>query len=119
MQVLPIYGVYRKPGYRHILIQPHPANRFSYAKAGFLSSYGQINSGWELKDGEITMHVTIPANTMATIILPGAKQAGVMESGRALGEGFKQVKQEGNDLSLETGSGDYTFTYKTDMTASK
>jgi alpha-L-rhamnosidase len=60
-------------GYKHIIIQPHPDKRLSYAKASYESSYGKIVSGWEIKGDSTVLNVTIPANTSATIILPGTK----------------------------------------------
>lgn len=74
-----------EPGYKHIIIQPHADKRLSYAKASYESGYGKIASGWEIKDGNVVVNVTIPANTTATVILPGTTK--------------------------EVGSGTYSFTY--------
>lgn len=74
-----------EPGYKHIIIQPHPDKRLAYAKASYESVYGKITSGWEIKGDSTVVNVTIPANTTATIILPGAKH--------------------------EVGSGTYTFSF--------
>ena len=35
------------PGYKHIIIQPHPTKKLTYSRASFESSYGTIASGWE------------------------------------------------------------------------
>ena len=58
------------PGYKHIIIQPHPTKKLTYSKASFESSYGTVASGWERKGTKIIVSVKIPANTVATIILP-------------------------------------------------
>jgi alpha-L-rhamnosidase len=100
-----------EPGYKHILIQPQPDKKFTYAKAGFESSYGQIAAGWEMKDGKLIIKVKVPANTMATITLPGAQTDKVTESGIAVGTAFKNVKQDKNNVVIEAGSGEYRFEY--------
>jgi alpha-L-rhamnosidase len=99
------------PGYKHILIQPQPNKQLTYAKASFESSYGTIASGWEMKDGKLVVTIKVPANTTATIVLPSAQAASVTEGGTALSPAFKNVKQDKNNLVIETGSGDYSFEY--------
>jgi len=99
------------PGYKHILVQPQPDKKLTYAKASFESSYGQIASGWEMKDGKLLVKVKVPANTTATIILPEAQTNKVTEGGIPVGTAFKNVKQDKNNLVIEAGSGDYSFEY--------
>jgi alpha-L-rhamnosidase len=99
------------PGYKHIIIQPHPSQKLTYSKASFESSYGTIASGWERKDGKIIVKVKIPANTTATILLPAAGQNKVTENGKVLSENpyLKNIKFSDNKLSLQMGSGEYSF----------
>lgn len=98
-------------GYKNIIIQPHPTNKLTYSSASFESSYGTIASGWERKDGKVIIKVKVPANTSATIILPVTNQDKVTESGKALSLNiyFKDIKTSDNKLTLQAGSGDYTF----------
>ena len=98
-------------GYKHILIQPQPDKKLTYARASFESSYGQIASGWEMKDGKMMVKVKVPANTTATIVLPMAESDKVMESGVSLANAFKNVKQDKNNVLIEAGSGEYSFEY--------
>ena len=99
------------PGYKHILIQPQKDKRLSFAKAGFESSYGKIASGWQTKDGKIIITVSIPPNTTATIKLPAAAIETITESGTAVATVFKNIKQDGKNVLIETGSGNYVFEY--------
>ncbi len=98
-------------GYKHIIIQPHPTTRLAYSKASFESPYGTIASGWEIKDGKVIINVKIPANTTATIILPATNPEKVTENGKALSQNLflKEVKMVNNKLTMQAGSGDYTF----------
>jgi len=100
-----------EPGYKHILIQPQPDKKLTYAKASFESSYGQIASGWEMKDGKILLKVKIPANTRATIMLPFASADKVTETGIPISTVFKDAKQDKGNVVIDAGSGDYSFEY--------
>jgi alpha-L-rhamnosidase len=99
------------PGYKHIVIQPHPTQKLEYSKASFESSYGTISSGWEKKDGKVIVKVSIPVNTIATIILPATTQEKVTESGKPLSQNvyLKDIKAADKNLSMQAGSGDYVF----------
>ena len=99
------------PGYKNIIVQPHPSKKLTFSRASFESSYGTIVSGWERKEGKILIKVTIPANTSATIILPAGNQDKVTEGGKALSLNtyLKDIKGTNNKLTLHTGSGDYNF----------
>ena len=99
------------PGYKHIIIQPHPSEKLTYSRASFESSYGTIASGWERKNGKVIIKVRVPANTSATIILPVMNKDKVTESGKALSLNIylKDIKTFDNKLTLQAGSGDYTF----------
>jgi alpha-L-rhamnosidase len=99
------------PGYKHIVIQPHPTQKLEYSKASFESSYGTISSGWEKKDGKVIVKVSIPVNTTATIILPATTQEKVTESGNPLSQNayLKDIKEADQNIMMQTGSGEYSF----------
>ena len=99
------------PGYKHIIIQPHPTKKLAYSRASFESSYGTIASGWERKDGKIIVKVRIPINTTATIILPAVSQDKVTEGGKALSQNIylKDITLADNKITMEAGSGEYAF----------
>lgn len=103
-----------RPGYKHCLIAPHPGGNLSSAKASFESQYGTITSDWKISEGSLTLTLDIPANTYATITLPGARESEIKESGKTLvnGMGINQIQQlQNNAVQISTGSGKYTFVY--------
>ena len=105
-----------KPGYKEILIQPHTTKNLSYAKASFESSYGTIASGWTRKDGKIIVHVIIPANTKATVMLQVDGPAKVTENGHSLlqvdsNSFIIEETKEGKAIGLKRGSGEYSFEF--------
>ena len=60
------------PGFRHIILAPVPDRRMGRVKACFRSPYGPIRSAWNYDDaGKWTWTFTIPANTTATVTVPG------------------------------------------------
>jgi hypothetical protein len=73
------------PGFKHIIIKPAIVGDLSWVKAHHDSPYGRIVSEWKRDGKNLTMDVTIPANTMATIFVPG-------EAPRQVGPGRHQFK---------------------------
>jgi alpha-L-rhamnosidase len=102
------------PGYKHILIQPRPGGGFTSVKASHQTPYGKVSAAWTLNETAFELAVEVPANTRATVRLPGAQLASVTEGGKALavGSGVAAQKQEGSVVALEVGSGQYRFAYR-------
>jgi alpha-L-rhamnosidase len=100
-----------EPGYRHVLVQPHPGGGFTRVRASHDSMYGRVTSAWETKDGRFELAVEVPTNTRATVRLPKAAVASVTEGGRplAVGDGITSFRQDGDDAVVEIGSGQYHF----------
>ena len=60
------------PGFKHIILAPEPDKRMGHVKACFRSPYGPITSAWSYDAaGKWTWTFTIPANTTATVKIPG------------------------------------------------
>ncbi len=62
------------------------------------------------KDG-LHLNITIPANTTATVYIPDADPAKLMEgkTAAAKAEGVKFLRTEGGSAVYEVGSGSYAF----------
>jgi alpha-L-rhamnosidase len=75
--------------------------------------YGVTASAWELVDGQLRLDATVPPNAHATVRLPHATLAQVTEGGVALrvGNGVTRALQEGEDVIVDVGSGQYRFAY--------
>jgi alpha-L-rhamnosidase len=101
------------PGYKHLLIQPHPSKKLSFSKAIFESSYGTVASGWERKGTKIIASVKIPANTFATIKLPVKSASDVTANGSNISDNknFSDIRSENIGLLFNAGSGEYIFEY--------
>ena len=60
----------RVNGENRFIIAPKPGGNFTYARAGYNSVYGTVESSWEKLGCNYTFTIQIPGNTTATIILP-------------------------------------------------
>lgn len=101
------------PGYKRISVHPLPRGGLSYARALLETVYGTVESAWEISEDQFTVTVEIPANTNASVTLPGAAGEEVLESGEQLtaANGISGIGRSGSDLTVQLGSGRYTFTY--------
>ncbi len=99
------------PGYKSFLIKPAIVGDLTWVKASHDSQYGTIRSGWKRDAGKLTMDVTIPPNTTATVFVPAKDAACVTESGKpaAEAEGVKFLRMENNAAVYAVGSGSYQF----------
>ncbi len=61
-----------RPGFKHIVLAPIPDRRVGKVNAEFKSPYGPVRSAWNYgADGKWTWTFTVPANTTATVKVPG------------------------------------------------
>ncbi|MQY57172.1 Bacterial alpha-L-rhamnosidase [bacterium] len=99
------------PGYKRIIIRPHPGGGLEYAKAEYNSIHGKIVSGWKLENDQLTMSITIPANTTAVIYVPAEDASQVTESGNPAtdSEGVRFLRMEKDRVVFEVASGTYVF----------
>jgi alpha-L-rhamnosidase len=77
--------------------------------------YGKVSAAWTLSGNTFTYKITVPANTTATVILPGIAAAdAVLAGGKPLKEtpSIGNVTTKGKDLQLVAGSGTYEFSYR-------
>jgi hypothetical protein len=79
----------------------------TFARGSFQSPYGVIKSEWKKENGAFVLNVSIPANTKATVFLPGPGSGNVLEGGTPVGNrpGFRMKDK----TTVEVGSGEYRF----------
>ena len=60
---------------------------------------------------KLTLNVTIPANTTATVLLPAKSAEAITESGKPLAKapGVKFLRMDGDRAVLEVEAGSYQF----------
>ena len=89
------------PGFKRIIIKPQPVGDLQWAKASYDSVRGKIVSEWKRDGGKFTLKVTIPANTTATVFVPGKAATGSSES--------KRLREEEGRAVFGVGSGEWSF----------
>jgi alpha-L-rhamnosidase len=93
--------------FRNIEIRPQPVGEVTSAKATYMSPYGLISSDWKKRGNIFELATSIPANAVATIILPANRTSHITESGKILVE--KNIKYENGNAVIKIGSGKYRF----------
>jgi alpha-L-rhamnosidase len=100
-----------QPGFKHFSIHPGIVDSVDWVKCHYDSPHGRIASNWKRDGDKLTMEVTVPPNTTATVFVPAKDAAGVTESGKPAGEaeGVKFLRMENNAAVYAVGSGTYQF----------
>jgi len=104
------------PGFRHVTIAPQPGGGLTSARATYRSRYGQFVSGWKLDAaGQMSLDVTVPGNTTATVEIPTASRWSVTEGAKpaAGADGVTFVRMAGGKAVFTVGSGTYRFAVDT------
>lgn len=100
-----------RPGFKHILMKPHPVGDLKFVKATHRSPYGQISSEWKRAGNRFDWQIAVPPNTTATVCVPAAGLEMVTEGrGTALkARGVKSFRYENGAAVFEVESGTYHF----------
>ena len=99
------------PGFKKIIIKPAIVGDLTWVKCRYDSIHGTIGSNWKREGDKLTMAVTIPINTTATVHVPAEDAAAVTEGGNTIdkAKGVKFLRMENNAAVYEIGSGSYRF----------
>jgi alpha-L-rhamnosidase len=98
------------PGFKSIVIKPHPGGEMNQVKAAHRSPYGKISSSWEIREGKFFLTVHIPVNVTAAVYVPSTAES--LEINGEAAEGPEKVTAGGTGyhyLKVKKGSGRYTF----------
>jgi alpha-L-rhamnosidase len=107
-------------GFKNIVIKPYIGEGLTWARASYDSMHGTIAVRWEKSGGTLVVNVTIPANTSATVSLPGSGTGPVMitEGGKPLWSdgayvggvaGISGASEKREQIDVAVGSGTYSF----------
>jgi alpha-L-rhamnosidase len=101
----------QNPGFKHFILRPRPGAGTTWVNGRYDSIHGTIESRWTLEGDRLTLDVTVPANTTATIYVPAKSAGAVTEGGVPLAQapGVKLLRMEDAAAVLEVVSGRYAF----------
>jgi alpha-L-rhamnosidase len=94
-----------------VIVRPQPGGGLTWARATYQGVRGEIASGWE-HDGEtLTLRVTIPPGSVATIAVPTSDPNSVTEGDgpAAAAPGLTPVASEPGAAVFAAGAGAYVF----------
>ncbi len=97
--------------FKHILIHPQVAGDVASASAEYQSPRGLIASAWKRDNKSLSLTITIPANTTATLDIPSINAAAITESGKPASSaaGLKFDASSAGTIRFTAGSGTYHF----------
>ncbi|HKW28093.1 MAG TPA: family 78 glycoside hydrolase catalytic domain [Verrucomicrobiae bacterium] len=100
------------PGFKHIIMKPHPVGGLSFVKATHRSPYGLIVSDWKRDGGTFVWQIEIPVNTTAMVYVPAKSNDQVFEEGRSAAHvrDLKSLGMHSGYAVFNVGSGKYRFT---------
>ena len=103
-----------EPGYKKIRIAPLPGGPLTFAKGEYDSPYGKIKSHWELQGNEFNLHITIPPNTTAQVVIPfmGDKHIVVDDKKITDRKDIEIISIDDNYMTIEIIPGRYNFISK-------
>ena len=108
---------WRSPGFRTILIDPHPIRALPWAGAAHDSRFGTIVSRWRWHGRLLTIDVAIPSATAAIVTLPAASQSTIRCNGLRLSNrtpGVESVTRsvvKSGAIVIRIAPGRYDFSY--------
>ena len=99
------------PGFKNIIINPSIVGDLQYVDAYHDCMYGRIISSWKRENGQLTMDISIPANTTATVYVPATAVSDITESGKPVekAQGIEFAGITNGKAKLKIGSGNYRF----------
>jgi alpha-L-rhamnosidase len=92
------------PGYQQLTIAPRPGGGLTSARAALGTPYGQAVSDWSTAAGRLTLRVTVPVNTTATVRVPAPSAGAVSAPAEAVPLGYAD-----GAAAFYLPAGSYTF----------
>ncbi len=116
----------RYPGWERFTIKPYVLGDLKWAKASVDTVRGRVESDWRRTKDGLTLRVTIPANSAATVCVPAlGKNDCIVKEGNAViwqdGEfrdgdpGVGSGRADGDWVEFEVDSGNYVFELRWDI----
>lgn len=101
----------KSPGFGHFFVKPSPVGDLTFARTSYRSVRGMIISNWRIENGQLSMDVTIPPGTTATLLLPTPEPASMTEGGRPATEsaGIRAAGMQNGKAAFLLVSGRYQF----------
>jgi len=109
--VLGIQPDIQHPAFQRFVLRPVIFEEMNFAEGELNTVKGLIRTSWRKQGKQLSLELTIPANTLAKLYLPAKKLSDITESGKSVTRinDIKQLNEEAGQVVLEVGSGNYKF----------
>jgi alpha-L-rhamnosidase len=100
-----------EPGFKRLVMRPHPVAGLEFCKASHETLYGPVASEWKRDGANFSWKIVLPPNTTATVYVPTA-DAKKVEEGRgpaAHAPGVRFLRSEPGRAVYAIQSGTYQF----------
>jgi alpha-L-rhamnosidase len=99
------------PAFKRIVIHPRVGGGLEWAKGTYESVRGPIGVDWKKTGERLSIDISIPPNSTATVYVPVTEKTVVKESGNPIGDvaGVKTLRHEDGCVVFAVGSGTYRF----------
>jgi alpha-L-rhamnosidase len=100
-----------RPGFKHVVLRPHPVGDLTFVRAEHRSLHGPIVSQWKIEGGAFLWNVSVPPNTTSTVFVPAKTPTDVTEGGKSAtqAEGVRFLRMEAGAAVYSIGAGTYAF----------
>jgi alpha-L-rhamnosidase len=100
-------------GFQHIEIKPAFLDALTRVDVDYLSAQGMIRSHWKRQGNHVALHIVVPPNTHATVLLPTKYSDRVFEGGKParVSPGVRLSLESPIECEFEVGSGNYVFSF--------
>ncbi len=98
-------------GFKHIILKPQLLGDLKWVRAEHESMYGAIKSAWEVQGDKLTLKITVPVNTTATVYVPARNRESVTEGPDRIHttDCVRFLRTENGCVVYEVESGTYEF----------
>ncbi|MBY8844467.1 family 78 glycoside hydrolase catalytic domain [Streptomyces sp. SP2-10] len=90
-----------RPGYAALRVAPRPGGGLTSADSTYDTPYGEAASAWSISGSRLTLRVTVPVNTFATVTVPTSRPQSTVAPAQAVPAG---------PASYHLPAGTHTFT---------
>lgn len=99
------------PGFKNVILKPALVESVDWVDCEFTSDYGLIESRWSIEDQEFSWKISVPANSTATVYIPGKE---IMEGGLDILQsvGISFLSKQENYSVFEFPSGTFSIEAK-------
>jgi len=98
-------------GFDRVIIRPNAVGDLTHVESRYQSIRGMIECTWRKKAGKLSVYLTIPPNTIATVYVPAVRAEDVTDGKgpTAASPGVKFLRMDKGAAVFQVGSGGYVF----------